>query len=284
MKRWAIAYVVLLWVLAIVVNAKAQANPVTIYVVNHSSLADSAVADALPAFQEALDTDFGPAWNTFAVLSLDIPPPNAEVIELVDQTDVAFAAGYHTVHPGHVPYAMVGVQTGLNWQLVFSHEMFEMLVDPYVDRAAFIRKCYGWGMCVTSPFWMIEVGDPVERQWFTIQSPTGWPVIISDFVTERWYDCAGGGPLDFMGLVHHCHGVLHGGYAAYFNHGVWTIKVHGKKANIFKEVGNEPSSAAATAPLYQPARVSDFERPVQIGNHGGLVLDRLFRGPLRFRR
>lgn len=209
MKRLAIVYVLCLWALAITLNAKAA----NIYVVNQSSVADSTVQNSLPSFQQALDADFGPVWGADPTLLYG--PGPGWTITLTDQIkDVPGAAGYHG-HKAEVPFAIVGMKTKLNWQLVFSHELFEMLVDPYATRAEGVIYCNVYSGCETTTFYLQEVCDPVEWSWFKING-----VIISDFVTNRWYD-GQGGQMDFLGLVKHSHQLLHGGFAVFNTNNVW---------------------------------------------------------------
>lgn len=206
----------------------------TIYVSNTSSnVTDASIADALPAFQAAVDEDFFPAWNQRADLVLlasgETAPKGAWTMEFSDFSDISGAAGYHSVDKSDTPYAKVFTQTGLNWQLIFTHELFEMLADPHVNRATLLWPPGPWSH--PSKFYLLEVGDPVERQkWaYTRPSSTQQPVVISDFVTERWYDCQGGAPLDFAGHVHHCLHLLDGGYATVLG----AERVHGRPAAIF---------------------------------------------------
>lgn len=206
----------------------------TIYVSNASSnVTDASVLDALPAFQAAVDFDFAPAWNQRAdlvFLSADeVAPVGSWTLALSDDSDVYGAAGYHSITPADVPYGRVFTRTGLNWQLVFTHELFEILADPHVDRATFVWPSSPWSK--PSKFFLLEVGDPVERQrWaYTRPSAAGAPVVISDFVTERWFDCHGGAPLDFANHVRHCRHLLDGGYMSVFG----AERVHGRPAGIF---------------------------------------------------
>ena len=206
--------------LALVFCSAAYADPLPIYVVNSSTnVTDASVQDALPAFQDAANLDFAPLWSTPQVslveTTADQVPAGAWSLTLSDYADVMGAGGYHSVANNDTPYAKVFTQEGLNWQLVFTHELFEMLADPHVDRATYMNQ--------GSTFYALEVADPVEAQrWaYTRPSATSQPVVISDFVTERWFDGKGGGLLDFMGHVKHAHKILYGGYIYKFVNGAW---------------------------------------------------------------
>ena len=195
----------------------------TIYVVNHSSVPNYKLADALTAYQQAVDNDFGPAWNAYANLELvSAAPPHAWSIELRDETDLWGAAGYHGLH-GQMPFAMVGARTGINWELVFSHELFEMLADPYIDRASYLVECGYFTGCISKAFYIVEVADPVEALWHSYrrESEYGRSVVISDFVLPSWYTAQGGAGFDFLGHVKHHHEVMRGGYAYACRNGSW---------------------------------------------------------------
>jgi hypothetical protein len=129
-------------VLALGDNGRAQATPLVIYVVNESSVPNSKLQDALVAFQQAIDDDFDPVWNTYAQLQqVDAAPPVSWVIELRDDPGCWGCAGYHELK-GRNPHAVVGARVGhANWEQVFTHETFEMLADPYVDRASYVAHC-----------------------------------------------------------------------------------------------------------------------------------------------
>lgn len=195
------------------------AGGVPICVVNHSSnVSDAGLAAELPAFQTAVDRDFGPVWNAYATLKVCQGVGSGSSIELVDETQLAGAAGYHwtrtrpdclpSSQPGasETPCAVVGTRTGINWQLTFSHELFEMLADPRIDRYS--------SPSIYARHWnpvLVEVCDPVELFGFGY-----WidGVRISDFVTPAWYTGTGGVRLDFTGHVRHFRHVLQGGHVA----------------------------------------------------------------------
>jgi hypothetical protein len=203
-------------------SARAQLTPQIIYVVNESSVPTYRIADALPAFQQAADEDFGPVWNAYGQLQLTtLPPEGAWEIDIVDTPDI-WASGYHTMH-GRVPYGQVGTKTGIPWQLVFSHELFEMLADPYVDRASYVPPLCIGNTCHSGEFYAVEVSDPVEalRYAYWKKSPYGRHILISDFVTPNWFTGQGGAALDFTGNLLHHHQIGKGGYVYICREGNW---------------------------------------------------------------
>ena len=200
-------------------SAKTDAPGLTIYVRNTSTLvSDAQIANALPAFQQALTNDFAPVWHVNATL-VQIPEgqsaPVGWQITVEDNSDQPGAAGYHQIGPGDNPAGFVFASAG-DWQLTFTHELWEMLVDPHIDRVS--TPTLGIG----TKFYAFEVADPVEDGQYAFYLPgaDGTPVEISDFVTERWFDGQGGGPMDFMQHCRHAHKLLTNGYIAVYD-GSW---------------------------------------------------------------
>lgn len=195
-----------------------------IYVTNESSVLDSAVvADALTAFQKAINEDFKKFWGSTATLNFihpaDIPSQTSWLIRILDDSDQAGALGYHDVSSNFTPIGFVFTKTdfdyGYNWEVTFTHELFEMLADPHIARAI---------QATNTRFYALEVSDPCEADKFAYPklSAGGKTIMISDFVTERWFDpTLPAGPFDFKGYIHKPLGVLSGGYAQYHDGSGW---------------------------------------------------------------
>lgn len=200
----------------------AKAEPgLTVYIKNDSStVSDAALANALPAFQAAVSRDFAPYWSVDAKLVVtDTPPEGGWVIDLLDYTDSPGALGYHDGSKDLTPYARVFAATSreykCSWQSVLTHELFEMLADPWIDHFA-----QGWHL------WLIEVADPVEDAQFDYfrRGADGKRVRISDFVTPAWYRrIAKRGPFDFGRHVKRKGQVLEGGYASFLTGDTWNF-------------------------------------------------------------
>jgi hypothetical protein len=89
-------------------------------------------------------------------------------------------AAYHTATPTG-PSAVV--TSGQGFSQLFSHEILEMLVDPYGTNGINGR--------------LVEVCDPVEDS-------AGYQldgVTVADFVLPAWYQSASAGPWDEVGLL-----------------------------------------------------------------------------------
>jgi hypothetical protein len=192
----------------------------TIYVLNDSMLGDDLVRATLAVFQAALDRDFAPAWNEDAVLQFaakgDRIPPGAWQILLANQTDTG-SLGYHWTAHG-APIARVFVASAIeardSWEKMFSHELFEMLIDPHVSWAAWdgSRKIR-----------LVEVCDPVEGLDYAFhrRDSLGRTVQVSDFVLPSWFKAGSTPPYDFTRHVHHPGQLLADGFVNVWGHGSW---------------------------------------------------------------
>lgn len=202
---------------ALCVTGSAHAAARTVYVVDQSTVVHvSDLENALPAFQAAVSNDFAPVWGQDAQLELtDAAPAGAWTIYVQDNSTMPGALGFHNFANGNV-YARVFVRTTLNWnvawQAVFTHELFEMLADPYIDRLTLGPRLY-----------LVEVSDPVEEDAFNYSLPDagGNPTPISDFVTPAWYSKRTRGPFDFARHVAKRGEVLFGGYVSWWQDGAW---------------------------------------------------------------
>jgi len=208
-----LARVCVLIVALVLLTAAAASAANVIYVRNDESsgLSDADVAASLPAFQLALDRDFGPIWGVGATLTAD--PAAAAIadmqINLLDESPEYGALGFHDVY-SNKPVAYVFVKdseaVGEAWPLIFSHELWEMLVDPWVDRVSQDP--------LTGKMWAVEVADPVESGYYAYFINN---VPISDFVTPAWYNLRRGQPYDFMRKLKKPHAVGRHGYAQYYD-------------------------------------------------------------------
>jgi len=95
--------------------------------------------------------------------------------------DALKSIGYHFVDdriPHMVVFAAISEQAGVPWTMTFSHELLEMVTDPYADTAIFDRDRYE-----------LEVCDPVQFQAYPIEG-----IWVSNFVLPEWFDSPTGPP------------------------------------------------------------------------------------------
>lgn len=196
-------------------------SAVNVSLVNHSSLfADADLQNLANALQFQLIRDFAPHWNVSARMfytpSGANPTPGHWVLVLFDDSDVANALGYHDVGPNGEPLGKVFVRTtladGQKVSVTASHELLEMLGDPYVstsDQDA-------------NTFWAKEACDMVENDEYDIVIPDTWPnagtkVAVSNFGLLSWWQSSAAGPYDFLGKLTKPLTLTPGGYMSFLD-------------------------------------------------------------------
>ena len=181
--------------------------PVVFFDNQTTTLSQQDLESVLPAFQTMVSRDLAPAWGQDAVLT-DDPSARASAemtVVLQDNVECLFCLGYHDLVKGK-PIAYVGVGTsadyGEAWPLTATHELEEMLVDPWINR----------GAQVNGRWWLVEVSDPVESGAFAYFID-GVP--ISDFILPSWY--VGPGAVDFTRGLHKHLQIGKHGYAVWWD-------------------------------------------------------------------
>ncbi|HEY7045454.1 MAG TPA: hypothetical protein VH419_17420 [Nocardioidaceae bacterium] len=186
-----------------------------IAILNESTLiTDDEIAPIVAAAQRAVDENFEPAWGATARLrqipSGESPPAKAWWIGFFDDSDVANALGYHDVTDEDLPLGKAFVRTvqhyGASLSVDFTHELFEMLADPYVMLDVQIDN--------KGTRFAHEVCDAVEADELGYDVDG---VLISDFVTPEWFAPHFDGPYDLKEHTSKALQLLPGGYI-----GVWT--------------------------------------------------------------
>jgi hypothetical protein len=199
--------------------ATVQAPPHTwpdVAVVNDpsSGVADADALEMVKAVEHQVLWDFGPRWNAGAHFTF-VPnghqvPAGMWTVALLDSSDQAGALGYHDLTPDGLPlgkvFAGTDRQYGQNVCVTLSHEVLEMLADPWIDLAAQSDdgKFYGWEVC-----------DAVEADGLGYPAENG--LQVSSFVTPAWF---GHGPGDVCfpsGRVTQKFELAPGGYISVFD-------------------------------------------------------------------
>lgn len=143
----------------------------------------SDLSQTAAALQKQATRDLGPIWGISATVDSfptvkSIPLGYWPIIVSEDIKDPD-AAGFHT-DKHHQPYALVLMED--DWQLTCSHEMCEMLVDPYGNRLATAGSPKSNQGKV---HFLVEVCDPCEDAAFAY-SVNG--ILMSDFYTPNYFD------------------------------------------------------------------------------------------------
>jgi hypothetical protein len=164
-----------------------------------SDISDAELAEALNAIQHQITNDFAPVWGTPALLTMLSAgqnfPEGSWPLHVVDYTQVFYALGYHTKDYGkNIPWGDVGVKSsqenGQSWTVTLSHEIMEMIGNPYVDLW---HNYISWEYIDPSPLvgyltgylaWH-EMSDPCEFDGFgyTING-----VLVSDFLYPSYFN------------------------------------------------------------------------------------------------
>lgn len=202
---------------------------IPIAVINASTLVEhKEIVDAAAALQVQVSRDFAPFWNVDAQIAVvppgTLPPAGAWWVVALDNSDLGNALGYHDLTPQGLPIAKVFVatslQAGQDWTVLFSHEILEMLSDPYIYLAALMPTAQGVLL------YAYENCDACQSD------ASGYKIggrLVSDFCTPAWFDAnkvGTSGPFDFRKLIAQPFELLAGGYAMLRNlsvGGAWTI-------------------------------------------------------------
>jgi hypothetical protein len=180
-------------------------------IVNQST---QVTASELAAYQAAQYTqiwrDFTPAWNYYCELDRFTYPqhnPPAELI-IVDDATQADALGYHDIdsldHPVGFVFAKTALGDGVSWTSVASHELLELLADPWINLLA--QGTFGGKPAI----YAFEVADPVEGDSYQIEGVT-----LSNFVLPPWFQLGHKGPYDFLNKLTQPFSLSPGGYVSY---------------------------------------------------------------------
>jgi hypothetical protein len=136
------------------------------------------------ALQKQLTRDFTPIWSVQATISPFMHPEEVPSgywpVHIMDAIPAPGAEGYHT-DEHHQPFALV--RWSPSWSVTASHEMLEMVVDPFGDRL----------MTAPAPEiteagqvnYLVEICDPCEsdRYAYPING-----IAVSDFYTPDYFD------------------------------------------------------------------------------------------------
>jgi hypothetical protein len=142
------------------------------------------------ALQQQVDNDLASTWGTRADISTlaagDTAPQGTWPIKIIDS--LPGAGGVHLDDQGQ-PYAEA--VNGPQLSIAISHELLEMLVDPWGNR-------FTPGPAVDpnddgrQVYYLVEVGDPCEVSCYDIAG-----VQVSDFILPSFYDQNATRPVDF---------------------------------------------------------------------------------------
>ena len=178
-----------------------------------STISMSELMSVAAALEKQAVRDFEPIWKIPATVtafsSLDELPLDYWPIIIKDDIGDPSAAGYHEDKNGE-PFSLVQYSDG--WTLTASHELLEMLADPFGRRTvAGPSPKQGQGRVK----FLVEVCDPCEADEFAY---TVNGIKVSDFYTPKYFDpVTSGERYSFSGAVKEPRQVLKGGYLSWYH-------------------------------------------------------------------
>src|ERR1700761_8725772 len=139
------------------------------------------LAEVAGALNEQVQADIAPAWKIAATVgAYPQPPQGTWRIELHETIEVEGAAGFHADDRGQ-PYAKVALSDG-DWTVTASHELLEMLIDPFGSRLHTAPAMSGGKGGSPRVKYLMEAGDPCEEIHYEVGG-----VSMSDFVLPSFY-------------------------------------------------------------------------------------------------
>ncbi len=172
----------------------------------------SDLARVAAALQKQATRDFGPVWDVQATVDAfprleDVPVGYWPMI-VKDDIGQPGAAGIHMDKDGQ-PFALITMSD--SWSLTASHEMLEMLADPFGNRVMAGRSPKrGQGRVE----FLVEVCDPSEADEFGYTSND---ILVSDFYTPRFFDPVHSAATrySFTSAIQRPRTILRGGYISW---------------------------------------------------------------------
>lgn len=161
------------------------------------------------AIQKQVTRDVNTIWNVTAVVvackSVQDAPAGAWITTIEDEIDVR-AYGYHYVNEKGLPYARLRYTD--DWTLILSHEVVEMLVDPYGNR---VMSTEEFGEVVDV---LVEIADPSQHRDASYRIDG---VMVSDFYTPNYFDLVWtpNTRYSFTGAIKKPKELFEGGYRSY---------------------------------------------------------------------
>jgi hypothetical protein len=161
------------------------------------SLDITALTAVAAALQKQISRDLAPAWDLQGTISpfvrLEDVPSGFWPVMVRDDIEVD-AAGVHCDQNGQ-PFALVSM--GRHWSITASHEVLEILVDPFGSRMVSGQSLKSGQGRVD---YLVEVADPVGDQTYQVNG-----IAVSDFCTPRYFD-----PVSSPGVQYSYTGVIDG--------------------------------------------------------------------------
>jgi hypothetical protein len=193
-------------------------------VINKSTVVSELDARACAAaLHVQLNRDFAPIWRIGGSVEYGTKVSSKGMaLYLFDDSDQANALGYHDVDSIGTPFgrvfARIDGQRNLNWTVTASHELLELMADPFVFSAAPMTR---------STWTALEVCDACEADALGYRIDG---ILVSDFLTPQWFGNPGSSQFDFTKKLRTKFSLARGGYISVWSQATgWTQKIARKK-------------------------------------------------------
>jgi hypothetical protein len=190
----------------------------------HRRIPAAELSQVAAALNAQWHNDFLPLYpqvrGSVVVYPLGAVPPRTWQLRLLDDLDDPGALGYHT-DDGNQPFAVIDATDAGDWHVTASHELLEMLADPWGNSMHGARlplgteaayKRFGLPHASSHVHYLLEVCDPCEA--FTYEQAG---VQLSDFLLLPWYRTNPGAAhaYSFTGALMDQREVADGGYVSF---------------------------------------------------------------------
>jgi hypothetical protein len=223
---------------------------------------------AAAAVQKQITRDFFPYWGLPATVDVfedleSVPSDYHPVVlfgdpeELIGRLDFAIGreyaqdliddferdrmSGLHLNAFTRQPFALV--EASDTWSVTLSHEVIEMITDPFGNRLIAAAHPIDRRQRVK---YLLEVCDPCQAVWYPVNG-----VPVSDFYTPRYFDPVGVEPgrYSFTGALEAPQQILEGGYLSWIDpedSGLYQLGAGEAEPQL---IANLAQLARSTAPL-----------------------------------
>jgi hypothetical protein len=235
-----------------------------IYVINKSSaVTDSEIRAWLPAFNKFVGhvRAWWPRPATLVWIAKDQEPRDAWKLIFADKSDEAGALGYHDFTPDGRPISYVfaadDLQYGYNPTVTATHEIAEMIADPWITQAFQVSN---------TQFFAQEICDPCEADElaYPIKVDPYPAVQCSDFVLPKWFIPGSTGQFDYVKHISRPLEILRGGYMSVFTSGEGWTEIHAhRETGELGPAGDDPKGKKGFGRLSKYGR--DRRETLQLG-------------------
>jgi hypothetical protein len=199
-------------------------------------------ARAAAAVQQQVANEFATAWQVSATVAafptLQDMPDGFSPVVVRDVLPIS-ALGAHVSEAGDQAFALVAF-SGSRWTVTLSHEVLELIMDPlgtaWFDGPSPQRTDL-------SVRFLAEVCDPCQGDGCAYSGAGG--VLVSDFVTPKYYTAFGPGSYTFRGNIGRPRTVAAGGYLT------WRDPLDGTWGQLFDD-GAGPAFRTPTPDELRP--------------------------------